>query len=151
MNDELRVRGEEFDTTASFLESILGSEHAAVIVLDNGLHVQRWNPAAEELWGIGADVASGRLFFDLKIGLTQVDELTSAVRACATGVSRSEELTINVIDRQRRPLEIRVVCTPLAGPRSSGGVVLLMEALPSSQGGEPEVERVAEADTAGSS
>ena len=51
MNDELHQRGIELNTTNAFLEAILASLPAAIVV-DRELRVQAWNDGARELWGL---------------------------------------------------------------------------------------------------
>ena len=53
-NDELRDRTTEITDLNAFMESILGSLEAAVIVLDRDLAVQVWTRQAHELWGLRA-------------------------------------------------------------------------------------------------
>ena len=60
-NTELRTRTAELSRALGFLNSILSGVRVAVIVLDRELKVLVWNAQAEEMWGVRADEAQGRL------------------------------------------------------------------------------------------
>src|SRR5215469_1412380 len=55
MNEEMRLRTAELDEARIFLEGVLSSVAAGVVVLDAELLVRSWNSGAEELWGLRAD------------------------------------------------------------------------------------------------
>src|SRR5262249_44111779 len=63
LNDELRLRTGDLNEVNDFLESILGSMEAAVVVIDEHEAVQIWSRKAEQLWGMRADEAVKQLFF----------------------------------------------------------------------------------------
>ncbi|MFI5664426.1 CheR family methyltransferase [Streptomyces sp. NPDC051684] len=50
MNEEMRTRSDELDETRAFLEGVLASVAAAIVVLDKDLKVKSWNRGASELW-----------------------------------------------------------------------------------------------------
>jgi two-component system, chemotaxis family, CheB/CheR fusion protein len=52
MNEEMRIRSGELDEARTFLEGVLSSLAAGVVVLDSGMLVKNWNRGAEELWGL---------------------------------------------------------------------------------------------------
>ncbi|CAM5661081.1 hypothetical protein SALBM135S_04057 [Streptomyces alboniger] len=54
MNDEMRIRTEELDEARAFLEAVLTSIAAGVVVLDNRLRVKSWNRGAVDLWAAPA-------------------------------------------------------------------------------------------------
>jgi len=58
-NEQLRDRTLEITDLNTFLDSILGSLEAAVIVLDRDFNVQVWTRQAHELWGLRADETVG--------------------------------------------------------------------------------------------
>ena len=66
---------------------VIGQAPAAVVVTDTDLQVAVWNSAAEQLFGIAADAASGRSIVDLiipeaQVGLArQIGERAAAGRA----------------------------------------------------------------------
>ena len=126
MNDELRRRTEELDRLNIFLESIIGSLRAAVVVLDDQLNIYIWNRVAEDMWGLRADEVEGRSLFTLDIGL-EVEALKAPVRASLSG-SESEEVTLEALNRRGRTFSCRVTCTSFdALDRDLRGVILLME------------------------
>ena len=89
MNDELRRRTEELDRLNIFLESILGSLRAAVVVLDDQLNIYIWNRVAEDMWGLRADEVEGRSLFTLDIGL-DVEALKAPVSARVSRVPNTK-------------------------------------------------------------
>ena len=60
INDALRERTRELDRVNEFLESILTSLRAGVIVLDPQMRVLAWNRGAEEMYGWSAEEALGQ-------------------------------------------------------------------------------------------
>jgi two-component system, chemotaxis family, CheB/CheR fusion protein len=66
--DELQATNTERQRLALYHSSVVGSVDQAIVVLDRGLVVTSWNPAAERLFGLGAEQAMGRDFFALPIG-----------------------------------------------------------------------------------
>lgn len=142
INEELRMRSEELNQVNTFLESILGSLRAGVIVLDRDLQVQVWNGQSQELWGVRAEEAQGRSFLTLDIGLP-VEELVPAIRACLTGPGNARraaqeagrevtrEVAVKARNRRGRSMACRVLLTPLAGAGGEAqGVILLVEEQP---------------------
>jgi two-component system CheB/CheR fusion protein len=126
MNDELRDRTDELNRVNSFMESILTSLRMGMVVLDNRLSIQVWNSGAVNLWGLQSEEVVGFFFFDLDIGLS-VEELRGAIRACQSGVSDYQEITLNAVNRRGKTISCRVVCTPLIIATQQHGVILLME------------------------
>ncbi len=129
-NEQLRDRTGEVTDLNSFMESVLGSFDAAVIVLDRQLVVTVWTPQAYELWGLRADETVGRHLLELDSGLP-VEELHDWLHAVLSG----EEPTvvgegIRAVNRRGRQVELRVSVTPLPslspapGP---AGVLLVLE------------------------
>jgi two-component system CheB/CheR fusion protein len=130
VNDEARERGDQLGELNAFLESILTSLRSAVAVVDRDLRVRNWSRRAEELWGLRSDEVLLKNFLNLDIGLP-VDRLRAPIRACLARESEFLDLTFAATDRRGRPIQVRVVCTPLAtGPADPArGVILLMEEL----------------------
>lgn len=125
-NDELRDRTDEFNRVNAFLESILTSLQMGMVVLDNRLSVQIWNGGAINLWGLQAEEVVGFFFFDLDIGLP-VEELRGTIRACQSGISEYQEITLKAVNRRGKTICCRVVCTPLIIADQQQGLILLME------------------------
>ena len=124
MNDEMRLRTAELDEARSFLEGVLGSVAAGVVVLDAELRVRSWNRGAEELWGLRSDEVDQQGFFGLDFGLPTGD-LRDMVQVCLTSRERTAPVDLAAINRRGRSITCSVVCSPLDG--HGDGVVLLME------------------------
>ncbi len=134
INEELRQRTEELNQTNVFLQSILGSLHGGVAVLDPKQNVISWNRKAEDLWGLRADEVQGRSFMSLDIGLP-VEKIKTAVRACFIAESEYEEVTVDAVNRRGKTIRCRVTCTPIVGAsKERHGTILMMEEL------EPETK-----------
>ena len=127
INQELRLRGEELNRVNSFLESILTSLRAGVVVLDLGLQILIWNRRSEELWGLRADEVFLRHLMSLDIGLP-LELLKQPMRAIIAGESESYEILLDATNRRGRAIQCQVVCTPLISTGAQvQGVILLME------------------------
>ena len=124
MNEELRLRSDELDEARSFLEGVLSSVVAAVIVLDSEFKVRSWNSGAEELWGLRAGEVHDQVFFSLDFGLP-TDMLVERVTECMNSQKAATPLEIAAVNRRGRTIRCVVSCSPLHGRRE--GVVLLME------------------------
>jgi two-component system CheB/CheR fusion protein len=131
MNDRIEQRSEDLDRVNRYLETILASLRAAVVVLDRGLHVTVWSEKAEDLWGMRNDEARGAAFLELDIGLP-VGELASSLQDCLSG-AREQVTELDGVNRRGRSVRCRVRCSPLLG-RGVEGIILLVEEL----GGEGE-------------
>ena len=127
INDELQQRTDELNDVNAFLEAVLGSLSAAVIVVDRELRVQAWNDAARDLWGLRSDEVQGQHLLNLDIGLA-VDELRKPVRAVLAGEAAAESL-MAAVNRRGRPVSVIVRYAPLAndGNGDVGGAILMME------------------------
>src|SRR5215475_8581830 len=101
MNDELNQRGLDLNSANLYLEAILTSLRAAVVVVDDELRVQAWNAGARELWGLTPDEVVGKHFLNLDIGLP-VQELRPAIRQSLAGEFDGEPVEIDAINRRGR-------------------------------------------------
>jgi two-component system CheB/CheR fusion protein len=124
MNEEIRIRSGELDETRTFLEGVLASVAAGVVVLDGDLRVRSWNRGAEELWGLRGDEVQRQLFFQLDFGLP-TDSLVAVVQRCLDSGARTGPVDLVAVNRKGRTIRCAVTCSPL--DRDGGGVVLLME------------------------
>ncbi|PRY40779.1 CheR family methyltransferase [Umezawaea tangerina] len=126
-NDVLRERGGELDRLNGFLESVLTSLRAGVVVLDTGMRVLAWNTGAEELWGVRRGEAEGTHLLDLDIGLP-LPEVGAVARKALEDGGFTAEVELAAVNRKGREVRVRVVCSSL---RSSGGevggAILVME------------------------
>jgi two-component system, chemotaxis family, CheB/CheR fusion protein len=137
MNEELRTRTSELEEARYFLEGVLSSVGAGLIVLDADLRVRSWNRGAEELWGLRNDEVHQQSFLRLDFGLP-TSTLTEPLQNCLRTGERVGPLTIDGVNRKGRSIVCSVVCSPLN--RTGEGVVLLMEARESPDGA-PGLER----------
>jgi two-component system, chemotaxis family, CheB/CheR fusion protein len=126
MNEEMRVRTAELDETRTFLEGVLSSVAAGVVVLDADLTVRSWNKGAEELWGLRAGEVSNRLFFQLDFGLP-TEEVRDIVLGCLGSGRRTGPVKVAAFNRIGRTITCTVTCSPLKSDRDGEGAVLLME------------------------
>jgi two-component system CheB/CheR fusion protein len=130
MNEEMRVRTAELDEARSFLEGVLSSVAAGVVVLDGELLVRSWNKGAEELWGLRANEVRNQPFFSLDFGLPTADVREIVQQCLATG-KRTGPIQVTAINRIGRTIICTVVCSPLKnsgeGDKEGDGAVLLME------------------------
>jgi two-component system CheB/CheR fusion protein len=126
-NEELRERTTEISSLNHFMESILGSLGAAVVVLDREMRVQVWNRQAEDLWGLREDETIGKHFLNLDSGLP-TEQLKPLIRQVMFDGSASGELVVGAVNRRGRAVELRVTATPLmSGGDEPSGALLLME------------------------
>ena len=128
MNDEFQRRNAEMDRVNAFLNTILGSLDAAVIVVDPEIRIESWNDQAGDLWGVRADEVLGTSFMSLDAGLP-VDKVAPLVRECLTGDGHSVERVIQATNRRGQPIQCQVTCTQLDadGGNVHGAVILMQE------------------------
>src|SRR5919108_2738759 len=88
MNEEMRVRTAELDEARTFLEGVLSSVAAGVVVLDSDLTVRSWNKGAEELWGLRGEEVRNQPFFQLDSGLP-TGEVSDIVNDCLASSKRT--------------------------------------------------------------
>ena len=127
INDELQDRTGELDAANAFLEAILTSLRAGVVVLSTELHVRVWNRQAEELWGLRQEEAVGQHFLNLDIGLP-TDLLRSLIRRTLADENGPQETTVRAVDRRGRSIDVRVLASALRStPTDVRGIILTME------------------------
>ncbi|MGI3783935.1 MAG: CheR family methyltransferase [Janthinobacterium lividum] len=132
-NDQLNDRTREIAELNGFMQSILGSFEAAMIVVDTSLRVQVWTPQAYELWGLRSDEAVGEPLLELDSGLP-ASRLHTWLQPVLSGRQPSvvgERL--DAVNRRGRPVALRVTVTPLRTDHElPTGALVLMEELVSS-------------------
>jgi two-component system CheB/CheR fusion protein len=127
INDELQDRSSDLDAANGFLEAILTSLRAGVVVLSPELHVRVWNRQAQELWGLRPDEVLGQHFLNLDIGLP-TDQLRSLIRRTLAGEGGPQEATVDAVNRRGRSIEVRVLGSALTDVRdAAAGIILTME------------------------
>ncbi len=124
MNEEMRIRTEELDESRAFLEGVLTSIAAGVVVLDSDLRVKSWNRGAVDLWGLRSDEVEDEPFFSLDFGLP-TDVLQPVVQRCLDTHRRSGPVSVQARSRLGRLITCDVFCSPFDG--HNGGAVLMME------------------------
>ena len=126
-NEELRARTEEITSLNEFMESILGSLRAAVVVVNRDFIVQVWNRQAQELWGLREEETVGEHLLGLDSGLPS-EVLKPMVREVVFDGSQVQDATIEAVNRRGRSVLLRVSVTPLrSGDESPEGALLVME------------------------
>jgi two-component system CheB/CheR fusion protein len=127
INDELRDRTNQLNDTNSFMDVVLTSLRAGVVVLDREMHILVWNRRAEDLWGLRSDEAVGQHFLNIDIGLL-TSELRPLIRDALNGNEQRGESLQSAINRLGRTVSLRVVYTPLVSETAGvTGVILVME------------------------
>lgn len=127
INDELQDRTGELDQANEFLEAILTSLRAGVIVLGPELQVQVWNQQAQELWGLRREEALGQHFLNLDIGLP-TEQLRPLIRRTLVGEDGPNEVAVAAVNRRGRSIEVRVLGSALrAHGGTATGIILTME------------------------
>jgi two-component system CheB/CheR fusion protein len=138
-NDELQSTNEQLrDQTLAvseandFMQAILDSLDAAVIVVDRNLVVQVWSRQAEELWGLREQETVGQHILNLDSGMP-IAALHPWLRSVTTGQETGVYgQHLPAINRRGRNVLLRVTVTAMsedAGPRS--GSLILFEELSS--------------------
>jgi two-component system, chemotaxis family, CheB/CheR fusion protein len=138
-NEELRERTIEIGDLNAFMESILGSLEAAVIVLDRNLVVQVWTRQAHELWGLRADEAIGQHLLNLDSGLPNA-ELHPWLRSVITGQQNAiVGRPLRAVNRRGRTVDLRVTVTALQadGVQPAGALILMEDLSESEAANEP--------------
>ena len=126
MNEEMRARTAELDEARTFLEGVLFSVAAGVVVLDSDLLVRSWNKGAEQLWGLRTDEVRNQAFFNLVFGLP-TGEMREIVQQCLATGRRTGPVQLAAINRIGRSINCTVTCSPLKSNGAGEGAVLLME------------------------
>ncbi len=129
-NDELRRRSDELAESNQFLETLLTSLNAGVIVVDQDLYVMAWNRGSEDLWGLRADEANGAALEELDIGLP-VPKIRDDVIHCSRGEADLVERDLKAVNRRGKTIDIRARIMPFVqegGGRQ--GAVILVEEIP---------------------
>jgi two-component system CheB/CheR fusion protein len=127
INEELRQRSDELNRVNSFLESILTSLRAGVVVLSPDLHILIWNRKSEDLWGLRTDEVFLRHLMSLDIGLP-LEPLRQPLLSIIAGESQSHQVVLSARNRRGKSIQCEVICTPLFNIATEvQGVILLME------------------------
>jgi two-component system, chemotaxis family, CheB/CheR fusion protein len=131
INEELRDRTTELDNVNRFMDSVLKSLRAAVVVVGKDMEVQAWNRRAEDFWGLRQDEVIHQHFLNLDIGLP-VHELAPVIRSVLAGESVQSDgrgVVLSAVNRRGRQVSIRVNYGPLASADGPVGVIMAMDEL----------------------
>ena len=129
INDQLRISTEQLDEANAFLETVLASLRAGVVVVDHDLRIRVWNRRSEDLWGLRSPEVIGQHFLNLDIGLP-FDDLRPLLRGVLGGPGQSAEVAVKAVNRRGRTITVRVAAAPLAqseGGNTTGGAIIVME------------------------
>jgi two-component system CheB/CheR fusion protein len=130
INDQLRVSTSQLDDANAFLETVLASLRAGVVVVDHDMRIRVWNQRAEDLWGLRSHEVVGQHFLNLDIGLP-FDQLRPLLREVLGEDGGAAEVAVEAVNRRGRAITVRVAATPL-GAREPGtdndGAIIVMEA-----------------------
>jgi two-component system CheB/CheR fusion protein len=127
-NEELRDRTLEISDLNGFMQSILSSLQAAVVVLDRDLVVQVWSRQAHEMWGLRQDEAIGHHLLNLDSGLPTT-QLHPWLRSVITGqLPAVLGQRVQAVNRRGRMVDLRITVTALQSDAAEPtGALLLME------------------------
>lgn len=127
INEALRQRTIDLNQVNSFLDSILTSLQAGMVVINTQGNILSWNHEAQNLWGLWVDEVQGKSFFGLDIGLP-ITPLQAPIANCLNGQIDRQVLMLAAINRRGRAIQCRVSLYPLMGVgQERQGVILLME------------------------
>jgi len=127
MNLELSDRTSEVGRVNAYMESVLNSLQASVVVVDRDLQVRVWDGLSFELWGLRSDEVEGRRFLDLDIGFP-VGQLGTAIHTCLRTGESSEPLVAAATNRRGHHITCRARVSPLRGGNGDlDGAIILIE------------------------
>jgi PAS domain S-box-containing protein len=113
----------ELSEAKSFLENLIQSATESIVAVDPAGRVVTWNPAAERLFGRGADEARGKLLGDAMPGaaMVQLEPVLAGPRASRTVVLRLQQ------EGDRAVRDLTATCSPIPwGGRDEMGLLLIM-------------------------
>jgi two-component system CheB/CheR fusion protein len=130
INDALRLSTAQLDDANAFLETVLASLRAGVVVVDEDMRIRVWNQCAEDLWGLRSHEVVGQHFLNLDIGLP-FEQLRPLLREVLNERTGPAELAVEAVNRRGRSIVVRVAATPLtirASGKENNGAIIVMEA-----------------------
>lgn len=128
INDELRDRTAEVNQVNAYIESVLRTLNASVIVVDRSVQVRVWNGLSFEMWGLRPEEVEGHNLLGLDLGFS-VDALTPAIRACLQGEDAGESIKLDALSRRGQRILCSARVAPLRGPEQivEGAIILITE------------------------
>jgi PAS domain S-box-containing protein len=112
----------ELSEAKSFLENLIRSATESIVAVDPAGRVVTWNPAAERMFGRGADEARGKLLGDAMppAAMVHLEPMLVAPRASRTVVLRLQE-------GERTARDLTATCSPIPwGRRDETGLLLVV-------------------------
>jgi two-component system CheB/CheR fusion protein len=127
-NEELRDRTLEISDLNRFMQAILGSLEAAVIVLDRDMVVQVWTRQAHDLWGLRDDETVGHHLLNLDSGLP-TSQLHPWLRQVITGQEPAViGQRMQAVNRRGRTIDLRITVSALQTEDDApAGALIVME------------------------
>jgi len=126
-NDELRERTAEVHQVNAYMEAVLMTLHASVIVVDRDMQVRMWNGLSYEMWGLRAAEVEGRGLLGLDIGFP-VERLGPPIRATLMGDDPGGAFTVDAVTRRGQRIRCCVRVAPLrSGGRAVDGAIMVIE------------------------
>ena len=113
----------ELSEAKSFLENLIESATESIVAADPSGRVVTWNPAAERMFGRGADEARGKLLGDAMppAVMVQLEPVLAAPRASRTVVLRLHA------EGDRAAQDLTATCSPIPwGVREETGLLLIV-------------------------
>ena len=131
INQELQQVGADLFRAKAFLNSVLSSIRAGVLVVDDDMRVIAWNEQSQEMWGVNAEEVRGRHVWNLDIGFP-VETLRTPVRTVLLDGKKPVEYEAECVNRRGKPIQCRVTCSKLQGEEGQPlGVIVAVEEIES--------------------
>jgi two-component system CheB/CheR fusion protein len=131
INDELRERTAEVHQVNAYIESVLSTLEASVIVVDRNMQIRVWNGLSFEMWGLRSEEVQGENIFAVDVGFP-VEALRTPIRACLQGDDPGQGFTVAAVTRRGHQVRCWVRVAPLRGPEDAveGAMILISEDRP---------------------
>jgi two-component system, chemotaxis family, CheB/CheR fusion protein len=125
-NDELRVRTDELTSQRNYVDTVIGSIGASVIVVDSNLCVTSWNRWSEDMWGLRTDEVLGQPLLNLDFGLP-VGEVRQQFKQALDGKQTPPQIDLDATSRRGRALACRITLSSLSSNGERRGLILIIE------------------------
>lgn len=125
-NKQLHQHKDALCEANGLLETILASLQIAVVVVDRDLHIQLWNPEAEDLCRLRSEEVKAANFMHLDIGLP-VEQLRQPLCLCLAEKAQDRQVMLEAINRGGRKIKCKVTLSPLMAKTEIYGVILVIE------------------------
>lgn len=99
INAEVQNKSIEVVNLNTFLDCILSSLKAAVIVVSPDIRILLWNGKCEDLWGLRAEEVINEHLFNLDIGLP-LEQIRPCIRQCFVETKEQSEQIIEATNRR---------------------------------------------------